>query len=75
MRTTLRLDDDVAAVVVRQAKLRGQSLGKTVSELVRRGLSAPAQVREENGLIVFQLPEDSPLVTSEQVRRLEAEGA
>lgn len=75
MRTTLTLDDDVAALVVRQAKLRGLSLGKTVSDLVRRGLSAPARAEERDGLTVFKLPTDSPVVTTDQVRRLESEGA
>jgi hypothetical protein len=75
MRTTVNLDDDVLALVRRRAKLQRQSLGKTLSELVRRGLSAPAHVQDEGGLVVFRLPADSPVVTTEQVRRLESEGA
>jgi CTP:molybdopterin cytidylyltransferase MocA len=74
MRTTLTLDDDLVEVVTRQAKLRGVSLGKTVSDLVRRGLSASTPSREKNGLVVFQLPADSPTVTTEEVRRIETEG-
>ena len=74
MRTTLTLDDDLMQVVTRQAKLRGVSLGKTVSDLVRRGLSASTPSREKNGLFVFQLPADSPTVTTEEVRRIESEG-
>jgi len=74
MRTTIALDDDVFELATRRAKLRGMSLGKTVSDLVRRGLSAPTRSREENGLVVFELPADSPTVTSEDVRRIEAEG-
>mgnify|MGYP000957793336 CR=1 FL=1 len=75
MRTTLKLDDDVFALATRQATARGQSLGKTVSELVRRGLNAPTPAVEKDGLVVFQLPADSPIVTTGDVRRLEAEGA
>jgi hypothetical protein len=74
MRTTLSLDDDIMALVTRQAKLRGVSLGKTVSELVRRGLNAPTPSAQVHGLVVFQLPPDSPKVTTEDVRRIEAEG-
>ena len=74
MRTTLTLDDDLMQLVTRQAKLRGVSLGKTVSDLVRRGLSASTPSREKNGLVVFQLPADSPTVTTEEVRRIESEG-
>ena len=63
------------ASVTRQAKLRGQSLGETVSEFVRHVLSAPTPSQNEGGLVVFQLPADLPPVTIEDVRRIEAEGA
>lgn len=75
MRTTLTLDDDVAELAARVAKARGLSLGKAVSDLVRRGLNAPTPSTGKDGLVVFQLPSDSPRVTTEDVRRLEAEGA
>jgi len=74
MRTTLTLDDDVLELAARQAKLRGVSLGKTVSDLVRRGLSASTQAEEKGGLVVFHLPADSPKVTTDDVRRIESEG-
>lgn len=75
MRTTLTLDDDVLELVVRQARLRGVSLGKTVSDLLRRGLSAATPAQEKDGLVVFHLPADSPKVTTDDVRRIEVEGA
>jgi len=75
MRTTLTLDDDILELATRQAKARGLSLGRTVSDLVRRGLNAPTPSTEKGGLVVFQLPADSPQVTTEEVRRIEAEGA
>ncbi len=75
VRTTLTLDDDILEQATRQAKLRGASLGKTVSDLVRRGLSAPTPSQKEAGIVVFQLPADSPPVTTEAVRRIEVEGA
>jgi hypothetical protein len=75
MRTTLTLDDDLLELAARQAKLRGVSLSRTVSDLLRRGLSAPTPSQDKDGLVVFQLPADSPTVTTEEVRRIEAEGA
>ena len=75
MRTTLTLDDDILELAARRAKLRGVSLGKTVSDLVRRGLSASTSAQAKDGLVVFKLPTDSPPVTTEEVRRIEAEGA
>ncbi|OFW42868.1 MAG: hypothetical protein A3J29_02495 [Acidobacteria bacterium RIFCSPLOWO2_12_FULL_67_14b] len=74
MRTTITLDDDIVELVARHAKLRGVSLGKTISDLVRRGLSAPTPSLDRNGLVMFQLPADSPKVTTKEVRRIEAEG-
>jgi len=75
MRTTLNLDDDVAEAVMRQARARGLSIGKTVSDLVRRGLNAPTRSARKAGLVVFDLPEDSPKVATADIRRFESEGA
>jgi CTP:molybdopterin cytidylyltransferase MocA len=75
MRTTLTLDDDIFELAARQAKLRGVSLGKTVSDLLRRGLNAATPAQDKDGLVVFHLPADSPKVTTADVRRIEAEGA
>jgi hypothetical protein len=46
-------------------------IGKAVSELVWRGLSAPVKTRVVNGLIVFDVPEGSEPVTAELVKQLE----
>ena len=75
MRTTLTLDDDILELATRQAKLRGVSLGKSVSDLLRKGLNATTPAQEKDGVVVFHLPADSPKVTTEDVRRIEAEGA
>lgn len=73
MRTTLSLDDDVFQLVKHYAQTRSLAMGKALSELVRRGVGAPPKTRRVNGLVVFDLPEDSPSVTSEHVKKLEAE--
>jgi len=75
MRTTLTLDDDILELATRQAKLRGVSLSRTVSDLLRRGLNAPTPAQDKQGLMVFHLPADSPKVTTDDVRRIETEGA
>jgi Arc/MetJ family transcription regulator len=74
VRTTLTLDDDLLELAARQAKLRGVSLSRAVSDLLRRGLHASTPSRTQDGLLMFQLPEDSPTVTTDDVRRLESEG-
>ena len=73
MRTTLSLDDDVFQVVKNYAENRSLAIGKAVSELVRRGLSAPVKTRVVNGLVIFDVPEDSEAVTSKMVKQLEAD--
>ena len=71
MRTTLSLDDDLLSSVKTYAQSRDISVGKAVSELVRRGLRAPLQTRVINGFHVVDLPPDSPAITREQIRELE----
>ncbi|MCY4619014.1 MAG: hypothetical protein OXD50_10805 [Chloroflexi bacterium] len=41
MRTTLTLDDDVAAALKQQAKLLDQSFKQVVNDALRRGLTSP----------------------------------
>jgi hypothetical protein len=70
VRTTLNLDDDVVRDVKAYAKSRSVAIARAVSELVRRGLSAPVQTQVVNGIHVVVLPPDSPPVTSEHVKRV-----
>ena len=70
MRTTLSLEDDVLREVKAYAKSRDVSIGKAVSDLVRRGLRAPLQTRLINGFHVVDLPPDSPPVSTEDVKKL-----
>ena len=73
MRTTLRLDDDVVLVLRRYAENRSLPLGKAVSELVRKGLAGPTPTRMVNGIVVFDVPPDSPPITSARIKELESE--
>jgi hypothetical protein len=75
MRTTLSLDDDALLRVKEYAESRSLTLGKAVSELVRRGLSSELPTRLVHGLQVFDLPPGSPPVTARTVRDLEAQEA
>lgn len=43
MRTTVTLDQDVAAKLKAEARRSGKSFKQTINEAVRRGLVAPAQ--------------------------------
>jgi len=70
MRTTLNLDDDVVEILKNYSESRSVALGKAASDLIRRGLETPVQMRMVNGFCTVVLPPGSPKVTSEQVRHL-----
>ncbi|HLI43203.1 MAG TPA: hypothetical protein VKU92_01885 [Acidimicrobiales bacterium] len=69
MRTTLNLDDDVAAAARALAQSERRSLGSVISELARRGL-APSHVEldDEQGFPVFRVPADAPPITPDMVQ-------
>jgi hypothetical protein len=68
MRTTLNIDDDVAAAARELASEEHRSLGAVISELARRGLT-PARVEVDAGMPVIHVPEGTPPITPEMVRR------
>ena len=45
MRTTVNLDDDVAAAVIQRRRESGMGLSETINTLVREGLAVPAPKR------------------------------
>lgn len=73
MRTTLTLDQDVFEAASSLADAMGKRLGEVLSMLARKGLAAHADFATENGLPVFQVPKDSPIIPSGRARELLAE--
>jgi hypothetical protein len=69
VRTTINLDDDLVSTVKQYAESRSISVGKAVSELVRKGVSV--WPRAVDGIQVIDLSADSPRVSAEHVRRLQ----
>ena len=80
MRTTIDLPEDLHRIAAAIAHDSGMSLSRTVTELVRRGLAAPAGVAEA-APAPYQVDPRTHLpvvrsrrtVTSEDVRALEDE--
>ena len=70
MRTTIALEDDALAILRSHAESRGISLGSAASDLIRNGSRYQLSTRMVNGLPVFDVPEDFPLITDDLVRRL-----
>jgi negative regulator of replication initiation len=73
MRTTINIDDDVLEDLKSYAHNRSVALGKAATDLLRKGLKAPAPTKIVNGIVVFDLPLDSPRITTELVKELESE--
>jgi len=71
MRTTLVIDDDILRAAKVLARERKQSVGAVVSELARRGLTNRRPRKVRSGLPVFQVAEDAPAITLDDVKRLE----
>ena len=70
MRTTLSLEDDAMKAVQAYARSGQISLGKAASELIRRGFRYQLGTTKINGLPVFDVPDDFPVLTTERVREL-----
>jgi hypothetical protein len=73
MRTTVTLDDDVAAIAAQYAESRELSLSKAIAELIVRGTRRSSRIKYVDGLPVFDLPKSKRPITSQQVKALEAE--
>lgn len=73
MRTTLTLDADVFEAAQALARASGRRLGQVVSELMRRGFRAQQTPATSNGLPVFTVPPDAPVIPSDRAHDLLAE--
>ena len=70
MRTTITLESDAFAKAQAYARARALKLGQAVSELIRLGSAERLPMRQKDGVWVFDLPADTPQVTSGQVKAL-----
>lgn len=70
MRTTLDIDDDVLLAAKELARAQGQTAGRVLSDLARKGFTEKAKkTKYRNGMpLVEPLPGD-PIVTTEMVNR------
>lgn len=71
MRTTINLDEHIVKALRQIAHERGQSMGDVASELIGRGLRARDEFRVESGFPVFEVHEEAPPITGEDVRAAE----
>jgi len=70
VRTTWNVDDEIVEEIKDYARARTMPAGKAVSFLLKQALRQPLGTRIEKGFEVFDVPEDTPIVTQEHVQRL-----
>ena len=75
MRTTLTIDDDLLAAARSLAHTKSESVGRVLSDLARRGLSATPRVgkRGEGIFPVFHVPPGANPITLEDIKKLDDE--
>ena len=72
MRTTLEIDDDVMQAAKEVARLKNQGIGRTISDLARRGLTPEVSpvVEIRDGIPIWTHAPGAITITSEMVRNL-----
>ncbi len=73
MRTTVKIDDDVLRAARQLANSKGQSLGRTLSELARASLTRPAVGEYRNGVKLLPVGPEAVGSTMEEVNALRDE--
>jgi hypothetical protein len=69
MRTTLNLDDDVYEAVASLSHSSGQSLGKVLSQIARRGLKPRPVRKRRGGLPTFEVSKGAAIVPADRVQK------
>ena len=72
MRTTLTIDDDVYEAIRERARFTGESLGKTISELVRQGMKPMETLRmvKTGRFYHVDLPPYAPKIDPDRVQKI-----
>ena len=70
MRTTVNLDDDVLAAAKQLARERASTLGRTLSDIARRGLQPGPAPQYRNGVPLLATRPGTKRVTLELVNQL-----
>ena len=73
MRTTVTLDDDVFEAARALVQASGRTLGQILSQLARRGLRVQSEHATKNGLPVFDVSVNAPVIPSSRAADLIAD--
>ena len=72
VRTTVTLDDDVYQAALHLSQASGERLGKALSKLARRGLTAALPPVKKGGrrFPTFEVPAGAPIIRASRVQRI-----
>ncbi len=73
MRTTITLDDEAEEIARRYAETRNLSMSKAIGELIVRSVRREPRIKYVNGIPVFDVPKSKRKITTEWVKKFEAE--
>ena len=73
MRTTVTLTDEACDIAHRYAESCDVSLSQAVSELIEQAARKKPRIKFVDGIAVFDEPESGPKITTEDVKRIEAD--
>ena len=73
MRTTISIDDDVFEAAQSLTRSTGKNLGQVISLLIRQALQAEAARARKNGLPVFAVGADAPIIPGDRAQKILAE--
>jgi len=73
MRTTIEIDDDLLNAAQRMADARSVTVAEVICELMRKGIHSVEKSTTRNGIPIFQVGENAPPITLEDVQKDEDE--
>jgi hypothetical protein len=73
MRTTITLKEEAAEFARQYAESRHLSMSKAIGELILRSARREPRIKYVDGLPVFDLPKSKRKITTEWVKKFEAE--
>ena len=73
MRTTISLEASLYRAAKVLAETTGQTMSQVICDLMRKGLNAErSAIGEKDGLHVFSVPEDAPIIAGDRAAELMA---
>lgn len=68
MRTTVNIDDELLFTLKSMARSKSMSLGRVLSELIKKGLQQGYSFKTKNSFPTFSVPQDAQVITPEHVK-------